>query len=72
MFENLKKYICCYEIDDELKAIIMKAPDKDTAKFFTALKSMEDSESYFPGKVVDISEYDPLQLVSLTIHQKSR
>ena len=46
----------------------MKAPDKDTAKFFTALKSMEDNDSYYPAKVVDISEYDPLQLVSLTIH----
>ena len=44
MFENLKKYICCYEIDDELRAIIMKAPDKDTAKFFTALKSTNDRD----------------------------
>ena len=68
MFENLKKYICCYETDNELKSIIMNAPDKVTAMFFTAFLSMDASDSYYPAKVVDISEYDPLQLVSLTIH----
>jgi len=42
--------------------------NSDTAELFALLRSMEDSDNYSFGKILDVSELDPTHQVSLTIH----
>jgi len=46
----------------------LQARNSDTAELFALLRSMEDSDNYSFGKILDVSELDPTHHVSLTVH----
>jgi hypothetical protein len=48
--------------------VVLQARNSDTAELFALLRSMEDSDNYSFGKILDVSELDPTHQVSLTIH----
>jgi hypothetical protein len=48
--------------------VVLQARNSDTAELFALLRSMEDSDNYSFGKILDVSELDPTHHVSLTIH----
>ena len=68
LFPNIPQYLCVYEIDSNLHMVVLQARNSDTAELFALLRSMEDSDNYSFGKILDVSELDPTHHVSLTIH----
>lgn len=68
LFPSIPQYLCVYEVDSNLHMIVLQAKNSDTAELFALLRSMEDSDNYSFGKILDVSELDPTHHVSLTIH----
>lgn len=68
LFPSIPQYLCVYEVDSNLHMVVLQARNSDTAELFALLRSMEDSDNYSFGKILDVSELDPTHQVSLTIH----
>jgi len=68
LFPSISQYLCVYEVDSNLHMVVLQARNSDTAELFALLRSMEDSDNYSFGKILDVSELDPTHQVSLTIH----
>jgi hypothetical protein len=68
LFPSIPQYLCVYEVDSNLHMVVLQARNSDTAELFALLRSMEDSDNYSFGKILDVSELDPTHHVSLTIH----
>jgi hypothetical protein len=68
LFPSIPQYLCVYEVDSDLHMVVLQARNSDTAELFALLRSMEDSDNYSFGKILDVSELDPTHHVSLTIH----
>jgi len=68
LFPSIPQYLCVYEVDSNLHMVVLQAKNSDTAELFALLRSMEDSDNYSFGKILDVSELDPTHHVSLTIH----
>jgi hypothetical protein len=68
LFPSIPQYLCVYEVDSNLHMVVLQAKNSDTAELFALLRSMEDSDNYSFGKILDVSELDPTHQVSLTIH----
>jgi hypothetical protein len=68
LFTSIPQYLCVYEVDSNLHMVVLQARNSDTAELFALLRSMEDSDNYSFGKILDVSELDPTHHVSLTIH----
>jgi len=68
LFPSIPQYLCVYEVDSNLHMVVLQAKNSDTAELFALLRSMEDSDNYSFGKILDVSELDPTHHVSLTVH----
>ena len=68
LFPSIPQYLCVYEVDSNLHMVVLQARNSDTAELFALFRSMEDSDNYSFGKILDVSELDPTHHVSLTIH----
>ena len=68
LFPSIPQYLCVYEVDSNLHMVVLQARNSDTAELFALLRSMEDSDNYSFGKILDVSELDPTHHVSLTVH----
>ena len=68
LFPSIPQYLCVYEVDSDLHMVVLQARNSDTAELFALLRSMEDSDNYSFGKILDVSEIDPAHHISLTIH----
>jgi hypothetical protein len=65
--EFMSKYICVFKNNSELEAIIIPAPNKDTAEFIVNLeKILEPTREEFD--VISITKFNPIEHISLRIH----
>ena len=68
LFPSIPQYLCVYEVDSNLHMVVLQARNSDTAELFALLRSIENSDNYSFGKILDVSELDPTHHVSLTVH----
>jgi len=68
LFPSIPQYLCVYEVDNNLHMVVLQARNSDTAEVFALLRSMDNSDNYSFGKILDVSELDPTHHVSLTVH----
>jgi len=68
MLSYYPKFICCYRVEDQVTAMILRAPNKDTAELYVQLHSMEESSSLNIATILDVSECNPNHHISLEIH----
>jgi hypothetical protein len=63
----MSKYICVYKDQQELQAIIIPAPNQDTAEFFVKFGKMLDPEED-AFDILSITKFNPTEHISLKIH----
>jgi hypothetical protein len=68
MPSHYPKFICCYKVEDQITAMILRAPNKDIAELYVQLHSMEENSSLIPATILDVSECNPNHHISLEIH----
>ena len=64
--QYMSKYICVYKDEQELQAIVIPAPNQDTAEFFVKFGKTLDPENDFD--ILSIVKFNPTEQISLKIH----